>query len=259
MSISVGDRVQVPCFISPSGKYKPWARTNPPPAGSPVVDATVVGLNPLTVQLDVVYGSVTGVAEEQFVTVIGASSAPAVTVTSAPSHGVIQSIHSTPKQAFHFNTGDRVRIPCYVSSSGHNKPWARGSKPPTGAPEEEGVVYSLNPPTIILDSGVMGPAELAYAIPVGAAAAAMPKIVAPNGGTGHAFTPKAPMGFQTTKVYTPPIKATKPIYSGPVSHPIGGGVCCKQCRDINPYAEPNQPDGSFLCRQCRQDPFRFRM
>lgn len=33
--------------------------------------------------------------------------------------------------------------------------------------------------------------------------------------------------------------------------PSGKGCTCKQCKDHNPYAEANQPDGSFICRACR--------
>lgn len=29
------------------------------------------------------------------------------------------------------------------------------------------------------------------------------------------------------------------------------GCSCKECKDYNPYAEPNQVDGSFICRSCK--------
>jgi hypothetical protein len=34
----------------------------------------------------------------------------------------------------------------------------------------------------------------------------------------------------------------------------GSGMQCavQVCRDLNPYAEPNQPNGTYICRSCRQ-------
>lgn len=29
------------------------------------------------------------------------------------------------------------------------------------------------------------------------------------------------------------------------------GMCCKKCRELFPYAEPNQKDGSLICYKCR--------
>jgi hypothetical protein len=37
----------------------------------------------------------------------------------------------------------------------------------------------------------------------------------------------------------------------PSKNVSANGCTCKQCKDHNPYAEPNQPDGSFVCRACR--------
>ncbi len=35
------------------------------------------------------------------------------------------------------------------------------------------------------------------------------------------------------------------------------GAACARCDEFNDYAQPNQPDGkTFLCFQCRKDPFR---
>lgn len=38
------------------------------------------------------------------------------------------------------------------------------------------------------------------------------------------------------------------------SLPFPQGMQCavKVCRDLNPYAVPNQPDGTYICRSCRQ-------
>jgi hypothetical protein len=29
------------------------------------------------------------------------------------------------------------------------------------------------------------------------------------------------------------------------------GVVCRECKDKNDFAEPNQPDGSYICFGCR--------
>lgn len=154
------------------------------------------------------------------------------------------------------NIGDRIKMPCYVSPSGKHKPWRGPNPAPIGAPEEYGTVIGLNPCEVRLDNGQQGPALESSLTPLSANAAAMnpPPYVKvqfpPITGTSVA---------KGTPVYVPPTKPVQPIYDSKVQHPAGGGVCCKRCHDINPYAEPNQPDGSFLCRACRQDPYRFSL
>lgn len=54
----------------------------------------------------------------------------------------------------------------------------------------------------------------------------------------------------------PSMKAALPeayVLSKP-SHPApkaSSGVSCKRCNSKNDFAEPNQPDGSYLCFECR--------
>lgn len=33
---------------------------------------------------------------------------------------------------------------------------------------------------------------------------------------------------------------------------VSTGLGCKRCHDFNSFAEPNQPDGSYVCFSCRQ-------
>jgi hypothetical protein len=37
--------------------------------------------------------------------------------------------------------------------------------------------------------------------------------------------------------------------------PQPAGCSCVKCQDFNNYAEPNQPDGKFICWRCRSTPF----
>lgn len=46
----------------------------------------------------------------------------------------------------------------------------------------------------------------------------------------------------------------------PTTYPPIKCVRCKQFADVDlngrPYAEPNQPDGTYKCRACRENPYR---
>lgn len=46
------------------------------------------------------------------------------------------------------------------------------------------------------------------------------------------------------------IDQKEPIRAKPVA-PTPTSQLCKKCNDLNEFAEPNQPDGSYLCFGCR--------
>lgn len=45
------------------------------------------------------------------------------------------------------------------------------------------------------------------------------------------------------------------INSTEISRQCGGSACLK-CKTFVTMAEPNQPNGTFICYSCRQNPFR---
>lgn len=74
-----------------------------------------------------------------------------------------------------------------------------------------------------------------------------------------AHTPDATKeGLEGKKAWSVPSHYLKPALSAaPSVQRSIGGASCKNCSDFVPYAEPNRPDGSFVCYLCRSDPFRM--
>lgn len=56
----------------------------------------------------------------------------------------------------------------------------------------------------------------------------------------------------TQSIITATIDTTMPVKSA------GMRCAAKHCNEFNPYAEPNQPDGKFICFSCRSIPSCMR-
>lgn len=57
-----------------------------------------------------------------------------------------------------------------------------------------------------------------------------------------------PMGYYSSPT-TVPVTPPKPAVSPSVS--LNDGMHCKKCNEKNDYADPNQPDGTYVCYGCR--------
>lgn len=49
--MNIGDSVMIPCHISPTGKQRPWNRTSPPPANTPLFHGIITSISPWMVRV----------------------------------------------------------------------------------------------------------------------------------------------------------------------------------------------------------------
>lgn len=65
--MDIGDRIEIPVYISPSGKARPWSRTTAPAPGTPKEQGEVVSITPPQVAMD---NGILGPFEPSYATVI---------------------------------------------------------------------------------------------------------------------------------------------------------------------------------------------
>lgn len=122
--------------------------------------------------------------------------------------------------------------------------WIFGSPPPGGWVPTGGVAHSSGPtgPTGPSSNGCTGPAY-----PVTSPTVTPPDPNAPGAIGQLWFTYCSPVG-------TDPIVPTGPdgieYAEVKAKSKSEDGCHCKKCRNFSPYAEKNQPDGSFVCYSC---------